>query len=58
MNPIWKAYRAIVRLIPPLPCWIYIGPQKAEKAIGEIIQGLLGGRRFEFDVKRAIFLTV
>jgi transposase len=29
-----------------------------ELGIGKIIQGLLGGRRFEFDVERAIFLTV
>ncbi|MDP3185489.1 MAG: IS1634 family transposase, partial [Anaerolineales bacterium] len=29
-----------------------------ELGIGRIIQGLLGGRRFEFDVERAIFLTV
>jgi hypothetical protein len=27
-------------------------------AIGEVIQGLLKGRKFEFDVERAIFLTV
>jgi transposase len=29
-----------------------------ELGIGKIIQGLLGGRRFGFDVERAIFLTV
>jgi transposase len=29
-----------------------------ELGIGKIIQGFLGGRRFEFDVERAIFLTV
>jgi transposase len=29
-----------------------------ELGMGKIIQGLLGSRRFEFDVERAIFLTV
>ena len=29
-----------------------------ELGIGKIIKGLLGGRKFEFDVERALFLTV
>ena len=29
-----------------------------ELGIGKVIKGLLGGRKFEFDVERAIFLTV